>query len=264
MLKKRTVLVIFILILGFIGFSIFTLVVVNTEYFETTIDNDWIGFLGSLFGAFATILGVWYTLEKENEKRKDEDDKRHKEVIEKSRMEIMPFLEISIYNTYPEECFTKENEDIESRAVVLSETHKKQDGEYPYLISNNNNVKLFFEEYTRNIPEKYPIQSTFKKITIKNIGLQTAVNVNFFINETCVWKFNFGEKDMLSFFMLLADKSSHDVVYFRMSFMDLYGNKYEQYFTYETNEIDTNSIESCEGYYEGFAQKLTTAPKLMK
>ena len=250
MKNKKNIGTLSILILSLIIFSILTLVIVNTDFFETTIANDWIGFLGSLFGAFATILGVWYTLENENEKRKDEDYKRQREITEKSRMEIMPFLEIRIYDTYLEECFTKENADMESRAVVVSEAYRKQNKEYPYRISNNNNIKLFINEYMPNISKKYPIQSTFKKIIIKNIGLQAAVNVNFFINEACVWKYNLGKNDEFFFFMLLVEKSSHDVIRFRMNFTDLYGNEYEQYFTYETKEVIIKSTVPYDGYLE--------------
>ena len=89
------IIVVFLVIPLSIAFS------VSFRFICTDTSNEWIGFwggyLGAIIGAVATIGGVRMTLREENKKRQAEEKTRENEIIEKRRLELMPYLTAHSY-----------------------------------------------------------------------------------------------------------------------------------------------------------------------
>ena len=259
----------FIVLLVFlIPLSIDHLIIAND--FPSNLTNDqWFSFLasylGGIFGGLATLIAMWMAYIQTNrslqEQRKENETNR--------RLAIMPFLEISMEGIECErddsgKYFIQNNNSV-IQAVVFTE-QKDIDSEhpYPYRISNREDIVEFAKDYIdKSFLQKGEAGICIKEVTITNIGLQAAIVVNCFLNNSCIWKFNLGKGQVYKFWLIITSEMLEKRIEIVVCFRDLYGNNYLQETFYEAKlETVTSLIPREEIKVENFSQSMTTEPLL--
>lgn len=222
-------------------------------------NESWVSFFGGYFGAIitglATFTAFYFTFfqtEKHNMTQK--------------RLAILPYLDVNIDApgiNYSEDKFLllHQPEGV-MRAMVLSTTLQEYCGGYVYHFLESENHSVIYENVIYPYVEEKAVENKavsvqLKEVRIKNIGLNSAVAVNVYLNKIRQWNFNL-EKDSVFSFYYVLDRSMFDkTINIEIAFKDLLGNEYiQQCFIITTPTDGMNS--------ETYQKSITNSPVLKK
>ncbi len=153
------------------------------------------------------------------------------------RLSVLPYLDVSIEDpkidySKDEYLLLHDSKDI-FRAMHLSDKVTSYCGRYVYD---------FLESYVHDIVYKsviYPnilpgfvrnksVSIQLKRVTIKNIGLNSAISVNVYLNRISQWNFNLEKDAFYSFYYVLDETLVGKQIDIQIAFRDLLGNEYQQ------------------------------------
>lgn len=170
------------LLLVFLVLVLIPLIVValvSCHLIVTDTTNNWIGFWGSYFGAIigslTTIGGVYFTINNEREKQKEDERKKEKEIKEKKRTDVIPFLGSLYY-------IPKEMKAFDGKMVRFVEFFGKQDfTQRSYVPSKY--IDSAGEKLKYDVDQLYILN-----YCVTNVGVGSAVSLNIIINgQNVVW-----------------------------------------------------------------------------
>ncbi len=158
----------------------------------TDTSNEWIGFwggyLGAIIGASATIGGVRMTLKEENKKRKEDNEIREKELIEKKRLEIMPYLTAYYY-------IPKKIDSFSAGEIFFVD------------FTNGFQVRNHFSEKYKDIIENKKKEYYILNYKIKNVGGGSAVGLYIKVNgDKVIWNGGLGSNSEVTLSLLFLSK----------------------------------------------------------
>ena len=146
--------------------------------------------------------------------------------------------------------------------MVLSTTLQEYCGGYVYHFLESENHSVIYENVIYPYVEEKAVENKavsvqLKEVRIKNIGLNSAVAVNVYLNKIRQWNFNL-EKDSVFSFYYVLDRSMFDkTINIEIAFKDLLGNEYiQQCFIITTPTDGMNS--------ETYQKSITNSPVLKK
>lgn len=270
--NKSTFYVVFFIFLIIILIPLFIDHFIIANQIQSNLSNsEWFSFLssyiGGVFGGGATLIAIWITYN-QTHKMYQGQEKANKAT---QRLAIMPFLQIEVEGVNSKKDaqnrFVIDNANNVLRAVVLTENkvdHVGNELVYPYRISNSKNIMAFLMDYIdKDFLEMGEVGIVVKEVCITNIGMQSAIIVNCYINNNCVWKFNLGKEQEYRFLLAISSEMIQKRVDIAVVFRDLYNNEYIQQTFYEAQIETIHSIIPPEKMrIESFQQSMTTAPLL--
>ncbi|MCQ2401371.1 MAG: hypothetical protein MJ059_05550 [Lachnospiraceae bacterium] len=192
-------------------------------------NESWVSFFGGYLGAIitgiATFVAFYFTFKQ---------SERHN--ILQQRQSVLPFLDVQIedaeidYNVSP---YVVKSSTDHWRVMEYTENLVDYCGDkvFPFLETSSSETIHNTAIYPRINSEFLNNKSVgvqIKKMGIKNLGLNSALIVNVFLNEVCQWKFNLGKDEKFEFFFIIRGDMFGKKMDVRITFQDLFGNKYEQ------------------------------------
>lgn len=248
------------LILALIAFPIIIDHWIIGNNIPSNITNEsWVSFFGGYFGAIitgmATFVAFYFTFlqtEKQNETQK--------------RIEILPYLDVDIDEPeidYSGEKFKLKYEPRGNlRAMLLSARTIEYCGKYVYGFLESPAHTTIYEDVIYPYVEEKALANKsvgvqLKEVKIKNIGLNSAIAVNVYLNKICQWQFNLEKDSVYSFFYVLDRSMFGKKIDIEIAFKDLLGNEYlQQCYIISTPNDKMNG--------EKFEKSITNSPVLKK
>lgn len=207
----------------------------------TDTSNEWIGFwggyLGAIIGAIATIGGVRMTLEEESRKRKEDDEAREKEILEKKRLEVMPYLTAYYY--------------IPKEIGICSV------GEIFFVdLTNGFEIRDHFTQKYKDIIENKKVGYYILNYKIKNVGGGSAVGLYIKVDgDNVIWNGGLGSNSEITLSLLFLSKDLqakkiridfeyHDILnigsYRQDAELEFYSENYTQTISLKQNSFLSN------------------------
>lgn len=222
-------------------------------------NESWVTFFGGYFGAvitgLATFMAFYFTffqVEKQNMTQK--------------RLAILPYLDVNIVEpsiNYLEDKYVllHQPEGV-LRAMVLSTTLQEYCGTYVYSFLESVNHSVIYENVIYPHVEKKAVENKsvgvqLKEVKIKNIGLNSAIAVNVYLNKIRQWQFNLEKDSVFSFYYVLDCSMFDKKIDIEIAFKDLLGNEYIQQCFRITTPTDGMKGET-------YQRSLTNSPILTK
>ena len=194
-MKKKLVAILCVIMAILIIFPIVMDILIIGNNVPSNISNEsWVSFLGGYSGAIitgaATFIAFYFSffqLEKHNKNRE--------------RMFVLPYLDVSIDE--PQIDYSKDSFLLRGvpentfRAMYLNEKKTEYCGRYVYDFLESDKHDTVYESviYPNIIPDLIKYKSVgvqLKQVIIKNIGLNSAISVNVYINKhakgSLIWK----------------------------------------------------------------------------
>lgn len=222
-------------------------------------NESWVSFFGGYFGAIitglATFAAFYFTFFQAEEQNKTQ-----------KRLAILPYLDVDIeepeINYLEDKYLLLHQPQGILRAMVLSTTLQEYCGEniYSFLESTNHSViyeNVIYPHVEKNVVANKTVGVQLKEVKIKNIGLNSAIAVNVYLNKISQWQFNLEKDSIYSFFYVLDRSMFGKKIDIEIAFKDLLGNEYiQQCF------IVTTPNEGMNG--ETYQKSITNSPVLKK
>lgn len=222
-------------------------------------NESWVSFFGGYFGAIitglATFMAFYFTFfqaEKQN--------------MTQERLAVLPYLDVNIdepsINYSEDKYLLRHPPEGVLRVMVLSTALQEYCGKYVYPFLESTNHSFIYENAIYPYVEKKAVENKsigvqLKEVRIKNIGLNSAVAVNVYLNKIIQWQFNL-EKDSVFFFYYVLDRSMFGKkIDIKIAFNDILGNEYIQQCFIKTTPTDGLNGES-------FQKSITNSPVLQK
>ena len=227
---------------------------------QSNITNEsWVSFLGGYFGAIitgaATFVAFYYTFRQ---------TERHN--ITQSRLSILPYLDVNIDEpsiNYSEDKYLLSHQpEGVLRAMVLSTTLCEYCGKYVYHFLESKNHSVIYENVIYPHIEKEAVENKavgvqLKEVKIKNIGLNSAIAVNVYLNKIDQWQFNLERDSTFTFYYVLDHSMFDQRIDIEIAYKDLLGNEYVQQCFIITAPNDGMNGET-------FHKSITNSPILKK
>lgn len=225
-------------------------IIVNQCFIHLTIrsafdlgNKEWLSFcgsyLGGIIGAFATLIALFATYKQNEIQHKSTRD----EMREQKRLQVLPAVSVSIKDASYSE--------IERSVVYYLDLETEEFG-----MGNIKDLSFFCN------PEVKEYSSHFQLFTIRNIGVAALLGANLLYKESkrdikgigFLGALQKGEE--IKVYFLFPDEPKYMKYNFAIKFFDIYGNAYEQFFSY--------SFRPCsEGHKTNIRAQTTSSPKLI-
>lgn len=193
-------------------------------------NESWVSFFGGYIGAIitglATFTAFYFTFfqaEKQNMTQK--------------RLSVLPYLDVNIdepcINYSEDKYLLLHQPEGVLRAMVLSTAVHEYCGRYVYDFLESTNHSVIYENVIYPHVEKKAVENKavgvqLKEVQIKNIGLNSAVAVNVYLNKISQWQFNLERDSVFSFYYVLDRTMFGKKIDIEIAFKDILGNEYTQ------------------------------------
>ena len=252
------------IIVLFVLFTIITPIIINwllfLPYPSTPADlgnKDWLAFWGSFIGGsiggIATLFAVYYTLKQNIEQNKVNQDIQRKQL----RLEIIPYIDVRLFldELIKNPAYFLFKDLIEDQETTMEENNSKdsvvqfpsgyilfKSTDVTYSNKLNNKYRSLLEQggieqkQEGNVISFYNSGIRAVTISLKNIGVSSAINVTLELNSSSFKNYaimpSFNHRvDEVVVLKLVFDKDFPDGEHsFSINFDDLQGNVYVQHF----------------------------------
>lgn len=250
------VVILFVFLIDLIIYSIFD--TINTK------ESDWISFWGSIFGGLLTLIGVAWTINDQNKKRKEDQKLRDKERREDKRLENQPHFNIS----FSPDIVKKEDLTI---AIPLYENYTllMLMGLGSYQIIDSNFLKIDFSMF--NIGKGVAINFKIKEITLdgfilyyydENVSQTFSIPNNHYCDFVLIYDLSHSPLFCRKWNAMNSSQASQ--IFITISYFDLLEDReYVETFYIKVNHFSFDKSRNI--YYLSYADcALTKLPKEKK
>lgn len=238
---------IFLLLAPFIFLGLFPIMKIPNGIFSTT--SDVLGYYGSLVGGAVTVLGVYWTLNYESKKSKQEREHERKKEKEERRKNSLPILRFTFQPEYKTQNFdyTKESTTgLNNNYDILFNTSN----EYSINKGKRDHIK-------RGKKTSYRIFQ-YGDLEIENLGLGAAIlsDVYLYRNDKeeivnnlqvdAINKFIIPPGHTIKPQMLICSNDFSEDDYLCIDFIDIYSNKYRYEISFGKDLSLKNNVSAIE------------------
>lgn len=224
--NKKSILIIFSAAIAIVILSIILYLIIITKspigIIKEADSGAWLGFYGSIIGGAMTLIGVWWTIKQQEERRKDDLKELEVRRIEDRRNSILPFLSYIVDNDL------KLEKEIPAGLILTPEN-----------FSVNGSCHLKSDLVTQ--------------IIVHNIGLGVAVNPyvleifydnikNKLGHETSIY-LNVEDKASIPLSFILPDLSNLTNATIKIGYFNILRDFYEQTITFGFNITTSITVD---------------------
>lgn len=173
---------------------------------------------------------------------------------EQFKQSIMPYINIEVDAAninYEESHYYLDTNTMDLRVMLLTQSLVEYCNNlvFPFLESEDEECihnEAIYPYIQSEFVDNKSVGTQLKQVTLQNIGLNSAVSVNIFINNICQWKFNLVNGDKYVFFLIISPEMFGKRTDIKVVYQDIIGNQYEQ----ECYFIITPYTDFTGEYYE--------------